>query len=144
MSVNFDKYDECYAVPGEPGIIDAIDRNTGLTTVYGETEAQIRERYPQAVRMKWDDWKGAAGARQNTPIRWESTTEQQYRRMLEVLPPALWIGGGFLVGEAVDHCVMTGTPRFTAYLKRGDEFVVSSRPVTRAEFRSCVRVLSAY
>ena len=53
--------------------------------------------------------------------------------------------GGFLVGEAWDHDAGNGQPRYTAYYKakgfsveKGthvDIFMVSNRPMTRAEFR---------
>jgi len=33
----------------------------------------------------------------------EEVTEGRYIEMLEVLPPARWCGGAFLVGEPVDH-----------------------------------------
>jgi hypothetical protein len=56
--------------------------------------------------------------------------------MLNVLPPAAWIGGAFMVGEPTDHCAETGRPRFQAYRERGMQFEVASRPMTIAEFRA--------
>ena len=36
-------------------------------------------------------------------MTWKRTTEAKYDEMLEILPPALWTGLGFLVGEPLDH-----------------------------------------
>lgn len=127
---------ELYAVPGRNTIIDEINPATGLTYYCGETGDQVRARYPEAVRMTITDWTAAVIARQATPIVWESTTAEAYRRMLEVLPPALWIGGAFLVGEPMDHAVADGAPRFTAFWHHGTEFLIASRPLTRLELRA--------
>jgi len=139
-----DDFVEVYAVPGKHSIIDSIDPKTGLTQVYGHTEDEVRAREPLAVRMLWEDWRKAESARQHTPITWQETTRAKYWEMLEVLPPALWIGGFFLVGEPYDHDMDTGAPRFQAYQQIGHEdtggarYFVASRPMTRAELRAAV------
>ncbi len=127
---------DCYAVPGSSSIIDMIDPESGLTCVYGKTAADVAAEEPGAVRMPIADWLTAKAARQHTPITWDETTEEQYNDMLEVLPPAAWIGGAFLVGEPDDHDCSTGAPRFRAYRHDGDRYLVASRPMTRAEFRA--------
>jgi len=133
-------FTEVYAVPGKQNIIDNINPVTGLTQCYGETEAELQARYPGAVRMLWEDWQRDASARQHTPIVWEPSTAEQYHDMLNILPPAMWIGGAFLVGEPMDHDLSTGEPRFTAYLStRANAFFVASRPLTRAELRAVVQ-----
>lgn len=71
-------------------------------------------------------------------VVWNPTTADKYDEMLNVLPPAAWIGGAFLVGEPVDHCPTTGAPRYEAYWQFGDAFVVSSRAITTREFRASV------
>jgi len=56
--------------------------------------------------------------------------------MLEVLPPALWLRGGFLVGEPFDHDAGNGQPRYGAYRRIDGGYMVASRPMTTAEFRA--------
>lgn len=140
-------YTEVYAVPGAHSLIDVIDPSTGLTWVNGHTEAEVQARDPLAVRMAWADWQRAESASQRTPITWERSTHAKYHEMLNILPPAAWIGGAFLVGEPYDHDVMTGQPRFQGYWERvgpGDRggwdargalyvYLVASRPMTIAE-----------
>ena len=133
-----------YAVPGAHNIVDTINDTTGLTSVNRETFEQVRERYPLAVCLTWEEWRAQQIARQQTPITWADTDEHKYREMLEVLPPAFWVGGLFLVGEAMDHDYATGRPRFSAYWHRRtaagifDRYLVASRPLTIAEARSIV------
>jgi hypothetical protein len=127
---------ELYAVPGRNTIIDTINPATDRTHYADETAEQVRARYPEAVRMTIAEWTAAVIARQTTPITWEPTTAEAYHEMLEVLPPALWIGGAFLVGEPQDHAAADGAPRFAGYLHHGGAYFVASRPVTRAELRA--------
>lgn len=67
--------------------------------------------------------------------------EERYDEMLGVLPPALHLGKGFLVGEPWTHrkCIMSGqdnTPAFMAFIRRNGEFFEADRPMTGAEFRA--------
>jgi len=126
---------DVYAIPGQASIIDQIIPATGLTAMFGHTAEQVQARYPAAVRMSWAEWQAAAVARQQAPIVWQLTTAERYDEMLNVLPPAAWIGGAFLVGEPIDHCFATGRPRFEAYWQQGRTYLVSSRPITIAELR---------
>jgi hypothetical protein len=128
-------FEELYAVPAEGCIIDTIVAKTGLTSIYSRTEADVLARAPRAVRMTWDTWQADQVVRQHTPITWAETTGAQYDEMLNVLPPAFWRSGAFLVGEPVDHDFATGQPRFDAYWQRYKHFYVASRPVTIAEMR---------
>lgn len=68
-------------------------------------------------------------------LKFTPTTEARYREMLEVLPPAVWTGLGFLVGEPHDHNA-EGQPRFACFVQRGDKFFEVSRALTVAEFRA--------
>lgn len=131
-----------YAVPGAHNIIDTIVDATGLTSVNGETFEQVLERYPLATLYTWDDWRAVQIKRQQTPITWEMSTYERYTEMLEILPPAFWRRGLFLVGEPMDHDYGTGQPRFTAYWQRGDRYLMASRPITIAEAESIVRTQS--
>lgn len=65
---------------------------------------------------------------------WTRATAAEYTRMLEVLPPADWRRGMFLVGEASDHEGLNGAARYRVYRERGDEYAVGSRPVSLADF----------
>jgi hypothetical protein len=127
---------ELYAVPGKNTIIDTINPLTGLTQINGDTAEQVRARYPDAQRMTIDEWTAAVVARQTAPIVWEPTDAAEYVEMLEVLPPALWIGGAFLVGEPMDHAAADGAPRFTGYWHHGGAYYRASRPITRLELRA--------
>lgn len=128
--------EECYAVPGADNIIDVIRPDNGLTWCFGSTEAEIKAREPQAVRMPFAEFLKAKAERQQTPIKWTRTTERKYQEMLEILPPAYWSGGAFLVGEPWDHCAATGAPRFAAYVARGGRYYTASRPLTIAELKA--------
>lgn len=128
------KFTEVYAVPGAGSIIDVINPHTGLTSAFGRTEAEVLAREPLAKRMTWDDWAQARSATQRTPIVWEPSERETYQEMLNVLPPAFWGAGGFLVGEHTDHDVLDGRPRYEAYRHQGDSYFVSSRPLTVKEF----------
>lgn len=136
------EFSEVWAIPGKGSIIDAINPLTGLTVICGKDAAAVLAQDPTAVRMSWSDWQAAAITRQQTPITWARTSAKEYNQMLNILPPALWTGGAFLVGEPYDHCFATGAPRFTAYRElRGSGtydpiYLVASRPLTRAELRS--------
>ena len=131
-------FDEVYAVPGAGHIIDVINPVTGLTCVYAKDLAAVLADNPGAVRMTWEAWRTEAADRQHTPISWHLTDEDTYQRMLEVLPPTLWIGGAFLVGEPDDHDFTTGQPRFRAYRCRGGVYTVANRPLTCAELRTVI------
>lgn len=136
--MNLRDYTEGFAVPGEDAIIDLRHPATGLSSVYRETLDEIRTRYPGAEVVNIDAWTAAKAARQHTPVTWEPCSEARYHDMLNVLPPAAWIGGGFLVGEPMDHEADTGRPRYMAFYKRGDTYAASDRPMTVREFRAAM------
>jgi hypothetical protein len=69
---------------------------------------------------------------------WRKESQARYHEMLEVLPPAMWIGDGFLVGEPWDHDA-EGNPRFEAHFKTKDGYVVSTAPMTGARFAAVAR-----
>lgn len=64
----------------------------------------------------------------------EKITAERYREMLEVLPPARWIGGSFLVGEAMSHDD-DGQARYAYYFRRGDQHF-HGPDLTIAEFEA--------
>ncbi len=81
-------------------------------------------------------------------ITWTRTTAARYDEMLNILPPAAWIGGAFLVGEPVDGDPITGAARFDAYWQRYGPgldavdhpiYYVTTRPITIAELRAELR-----
>lgn len=132
---------ECFAIPGHT-MIDTIDSETGLTHINRKTLEQVRAEqhtwadYSKAERMTIDAFCESKAAAQDTPITWEPTTAERYDEMLGCLPPVLWTGNGFLVGEPYDHHAITGQPRYQAFFKRGETYLQSKRPLTKAEFRA--------
>jgi hypothetical protein len=66
--------------------------------------------------------------------------EARYDEMLGVLPPALWIDKGFLVGEPFDHrrCKATGrwTASFAAFIRYRGKYYESEEAMTVGEFRA--------
>jgi len=125
---------EAFAVPGEHSLIDCINPETGKSWINGHTLEQVQERYPGAEVVNIDEWCAAKGTKQDTLVEWNEVTEEQYYEMLNVLPPEIMKGGGFLVGEPSDHHAVSGAGRFAAYVRKGDKFFASSRPMTRSEF----------
>ena len=130
------KCEMAFAVPGADSIIDCINPETGRSWINGETLEQIRLRYPNAEVVSLDDYCEAKAKRQDTQIRWSETTEEIYHHILEVLPPACWISGGFLVGEPADHHAGNGQPRFDAFRAIGGKHFAANRPMTIREFKS--------
>lgn len=128
--------ERCYASKRTGTMIDVIHPETGQTVCCGETLEQVRKEYPDAEEMSVDEFCEWKAEQQRTPIVWLPTTERQFNEMLECLYPAAMGGGGFLVGEPFDHEADTGKPRYQGFRHRGDEFYVSSRPLTRDEFRT--------
>jgi hypothetical protein len=122
-----------FAVPGEDNIID-MRRSDGTSFTRCETLEEIRQRYPGAEVVSFDDFCASKAGRQDTPIQWEQTTEAKFWQMLEVLPPIDQGKGGFLVGEPWDHHAKTGQPRYAAYRVIYGNFWTANRPMTRKEF----------
>lgn len=129
-------WSRCFAVPGSHTIVDLVHPLTGVTLHYGKTLADCQAEYPGAILMTVEEHCGAKAARQDTPVEWTEETEERHWEMLEVLPPACMIGGGFLVGEPGDHHALSGQPRFEAHIKRDGKYWVASRPMTRKEFKA--------
>jgi len=70
---------------------------------------------------------------------WKEVDESRYDEMLGVLPPALMLGIGFLVGEPETHrtCKVTGDvrPTYAAFVCHGDRFF-EGPDMTTFEFRA--------
>ncbi len=127
--------ERCYASRAQSMIIDVLHPATGKTVCYNKTIDEVRCEYPDAEEMFVDDFCDWKAEQQRTPIEWELSTEEQYDEMLNCLPPELWIGGAFLVGEPYDHDAGNGQPRFTAFKMRWGQAYQANRPLTKAEFR---------
>jgi len=125
---------ECFAEPGESNIVDWINPHTKKGWYSNETLEQVKLRYPKAEIVDFKKWIEAKAGKQHTPIAWCLSTEEQYDEMLNVLPPAAFHRGGFLVGEPDDHDCTSGQPRYTAYRRYGDKFYKANRPMTCKEF----------
>ncbi len=72
-------------------------------------------------------------------MKFIETTEEKYNYALGVLPPKMFDGSDFLVGEVVTHstCSVTGRygqPFFAAYIHRHPLWLVSDKALTREEF----------
>jgi hypothetical protein len=65
--------------------------------------------------------------------------EERFDYMLEVLPPEVMTGLGFLVGEPNDHvwCKVTGrlAPNYQPFAKVGEKFYEAVECMTVPEFR---------
>ena len=70
-----------------------------------------------------------------SPISWTEIPEDEFEEALNVLPPVVLLGKGFLLGEPQDHEHSANYPRYTAYLQRNGKFLKSSRPLTIREFK---------
>ena len=71
----------------------------------------------------------------------KACTEERYWEMLEILPPAIMDGKGFMVGEPWTHrqCTVTGRddrPTFAAFFKSGEKFFETVEPMTVAEYKA--------
>jgi hypothetical protein len=70
---------------------------------------------------------------------WKKCTEERYDEMLSILPPAIYLYHGFLVGEPASHriCTKSGGFRadFAAFVRIGDEFYEGPN-LTLPEFRA--------
>jgi hypothetical protein len=140
MNMDYNDCTHVFAVPGSRICIDFVHPNTGASIINGESLDQIRERYPDAVIVSYDEWSATRAAEQDTPIDWTDTTAERYDEMLGCVPPAFWRAGLFLVGEPMDHHALSGAPRFSAFRQIGSRYFESSRPITIREAKS---ILSA-
>jgi hypothetical protein len=69
----------------------------------------------------------------------QECSEEDYTEMLEVLPPALWLSKGFLVGEPFEHrtCKVTNVVRasYAAFFQKNGKFYEGGN-MTVPEFRA--------
>jgi len=119
-SFHVSQCENCVAVPGGEQIIDMTNPITGRTWYGAKTLEECAAENPGAVVMRVDDFCAEKAKRQRTPIVWEPSTYESFDYGLCVLPPAIWIGGAFMVGEPCDHDAGNGQPRFQAFRERGD------------------------
>jgi hypothetical protein len=72
-------------------------------------------------------------------MAWKEVSEKRYDEMLGVLPPALWLGKGFLVGEPHDHrrCRVSRKvmPTYAAFAYAFGRYYEGD-PMTFAEFQT--------
>lgn len=110
-------------------------------TIYGKqtVEAALAES-PQLKLVDLAAWVKEMGALQDAAPEWVPTTEEKYFDAHNAIFPVFSTPYGFLMGEAADHHMAHGKPRYTAYLRLGQggltRFLRSSRPLTIAEFRA--------
>ena len=83
---------ECYYQPGKPGIIDAINPDTGLGLYGKHTLAETRVEYPGAEIGDFDTVVNQQDAYWRKPP--VEITRERFWEMLEVLPPEDWRSNG--------------------------------------------------
>jgi hypothetical protein len=71
--------------------------------------------------------------------KWIEVSEERFDEMLGVLPPEIYTGLGFLVGEPSDHVVCSVTkriaPNFQPFAHISDKFYEAVNCMTIAEFK---------
>ena len=71
-------------------------------------------------------------------MMWKEVTAERYDEQLGVVPPAIYTGDGFLVGEPFDHrtCAVRGViaATYAALVQIGDKFYEGPN-MTLAEFK---------
>lgn len=135
--------DKVIAKCGEISIVDFIDSATELTMTNGCTIAEALAEFPGAEVMTLGGWEEAAIATQPAEVAWIPIDEKKHDYYLEVLPPAVMVRNGFLVGEPADHCVRTCRARYQAVIGVGGKYYASSRPMTKDEFRDAAQRVAA-
>lgn len=74
------------------------------------------------------------------PSRWKEVSEERYWEMLEILPPAVMDGKGFMVGEAWTHrtCSVTKVERasYSAFAEKDGRYYECLDPMSVPEWRS--------
>ena len=76
-------------------------------------------------------------------VKWKRISKARYWEMLEILPPAVMGGGGFMVGEPCNH-TPEGIPTFAAFKQTGEAYFEASAPMTIAEFLKVVPGARSY
>ena len=73
-------------------------------------------------------------------VRFNTTTDEWYYYSLEVLPPAWWSGGAFLVGEPNNHrqCRVSGDVEatYSGYWELDGKHYAADEDLTIAEFKA--------
>lgn len=60
---------------------------------------------------------------------WKVTTRDQYYDMLEVLPPAIWRGTCFAVGEPVSYDETTHSQTYDIYIEIDGTYYTALKPI---------------
>jgi hypothetical protein len=69
-------------------------------------------------------------------MAWHKITPERYDEMLNVLPPLIYGGVGFLLSEPHDHFGPDGRARYAAFAAIGGAHYESLEPMTPAEYRA--------
>ena len=135
--MDLNAFTHVFSRPSEPGsIIDAVNPATGRSWINDQTLEQMQARYADAIIEPFDAWAARKAATQDRPIIWEPVNPEQYSEALDIIPPIMFTGYGFMIGEVSDHHALTGQPRYQAYRQRHGQHYASSRAITRAEMRA--------
>lgn len=91
----------------------------------------------RGVRQSDNDERARIG---RLDMKWKEITEERYMEALEVLPPAVWLSKGFLLGEPETHrkCHVCGAycPAFAPFISHGGKFYEGLQNMTPLEFRA--------
>jgi len=128
------KTNYCFADINDSCIDDLVNMETKTGVYSKKSISELQKENPKAKVMKISEWSQIRHDRQNTPVQWLESTEEDYDYALGCLPPIAYNGSGFLVGEPYDHDPLTGSPRFRAHIMQNDKFFKSDRPITIEEF----------
>ena len=135
-----DKYSRLFVVPGECHTIDFVNPETGRSFINDETLEQIRERYPAAIEVDFDEWHQNRTAQLNGPVVWDEITQEQYDEWLNCLPPVCFKSNSFMMGEPSDHFGAGGRARYQACVHKGTQYFASSRAMTVGEFQLYLKI----
>ncbi len=92
MSVNVDAIEECFYVPGRPGIEDVVDHRTGLGRFSKKSLASLQEEKPELVRGNFNEVVAQQAAYWRCPPK--RITQEIFEEALNCLPPVDWAMGG--------------------------------------------------
>ncbi len=91
---------------------------------------------PAHLALVWEEITDADLAA--IPDGWQECTEAHFYDMLGAVPPEIMFKGGFLVGEPMNSCPITGNERFEAFRHHGEGYQKYYRPLTVEEFKERV------
>jgi hypothetical protein len=123
--------DHLVADSGEQ-VIDTFDTEKGITTFSKETLEQVKERYPEAKVMTWDEWDVMHDdwLNKNVLTPPQRISEDRFYEMLETLPPILWRTNKDDDSESFGISEMLQGNITSFYIRIGDQYFHVNRRVS--------------